>query len=148
MLFNASALTIHLVGHKTFTPGASEASSDLIFSKHLSHAGDFLINLLISCVISRASFMILYLFMVSAPVLQLSRVIQFIRVNWVTFCPGQLGLTRFIKYPGLTLIWHRITCIRKTSHGDNVLDDVSISCQYISKRVIVDGMEAPRKVTR
>ena len=32
-----------------------------------------------------------------------------------------------------------------TSHGDDVSDDVSISCQYISKRVIVDGMEAPRK---
>ena len=35
-----------------------------------------------------------------------------------------------------------------TSHSDNVLDDVSISCQYISKRVIVDGVEARTKVTR
>ena len=34
------------------------------------------------------------------------------------------------------------------SRGDDVLDDVSISYQYISKRVIVDGMETPRKVTR
>ena len=34
-----------------------------------------------------------------------------------------------------------------TSRDDNVLDDVSISCQYILKRVIVDGVEAPRKVT-
>ena len=30
------------------------------------------------------------------------------------------------------------------SRGDDVLDDVSISCQYILKRVIVDGVEAPR----
>ena len=35
-----------------------------------------------------------------------------------------------------------------TSHSDDVLDDVSISCQYISNRVIVNGLEAPRKVTR
>ena len=34
-----------------------------------------------------------------------------IRVNRVMFCPGQPGLTRFIKYPGLTRILHRITCI-------------------------------------
>ena len=26
--------------------------------------------------------------------------------NWVTFCPGQAGLTWFIKYPGLTQILH------------------------------------------
>ena len=26
------------------------------------------------------------------------------RVNWVAFCPGQTGLTCFIKYPGLTWI--------------------------------------------
>ena len=72
-----------------------------------------------------------------------------IRVNQVTFCPGQPGLTRFIKYSGLTRIWNRITCvIIMTSHCDDVLDDVSISCQYILKRVIVDGVEAPRKVTR
>ena len=32
--------------------------------------------------------------------------------------------------------------------GDGVLDGVSISCQYISKRVIVDGAEAPRKVNK
>ena len=31
------------------------------------------------------------------------------------------------------------------SCDDNVLDDVSISCQYILKRVIVDGMEAQEK---
>ena len=76
---------------------------------------------------------------------------QVIRVNRVTFCPGhdQPGLTRFIKYPGLTQIWHRITCvIIMTLRGDDVLDDVSISCQHILKRVIFDGVEAPRKVTR
>ena len=39
------------------------------------------------------------------------RVNQVIRVNWVTFCPGQPGLTRFIKYPCLTRILHCITCI-------------------------------------
>ena len=33
------------------------------------------------------------------------------------------------------------------SRGDNVSDDVSISRQYIS-RVIVGGIEAPRKITR
>ena len=35
-----------------------------------------------------------------------------------------------------------------TSCNDNVLDNVSISSQYILKRVIVDGVEAPRKVTK
>ena len=75
-------------------------------------------------------------------VLQLGRIIQ------VTFCPSQPGLTRFIKYLGLTWIWHRITCVMiMTSRGDDVLDDVSISCQYILKSVIVDGVEVPRKVT-
>ena len=39
--------------------------------------------------------------------LKLGRVIW---VNLVTFYLGQLGLTRFIKYPGLTWILHRITC--------------------------------------
>ena len=34
--------------------------------------------------------------------LKLGRVIRVIRVNRVMFCPGQVGLTRFIKYPGLT----------------------------------------------
>ena len=34
-----------------------------------------------------------------------------IRVNRVTFCPGQVGLTRFIRHPGLTRILHCITCI-------------------------------------
>ena len=29
----------------------------------------------------------------------------------VTFCPGQAGLIRFIKYPGLTQILHWITCV-------------------------------------
>ena len=63
-------------------------------------------------------------------------------------CPGHPGLTHFMKYPGLTQIWHRITCIIiMTSCGDDVLNDVSISCQYILKIVIFDGMEAPRKVT-
>ena len=88
-------------------------------------------------------------YVVCASALQLGRVIRIIWVNRVTFCPGQLGLTRFIKYPGLTWIQHRITCdIIMTSHGDDVLDNVSISCQCVSKRVIVDGVEAPRKVTR
>ena len=39
------------------------------------------------------------------------RVIRVIRVNRVTFCPGQVGLTRFIRYPGLTQILHCITCV-------------------------------------
>ena len=44
-------------------------------------------------------------------------------------------------------IWHRITCvIIITSCGDDIFDDMSISCQYISKRVIVDGVEASRKL--
>ena len=42
------------------------------------------------------------------PGLKPGRVIQ---VNWVTFCLGQVGLTRFIRYPGLTRILHCITCI-------------------------------------
>ena len=35
------------------------------------------------------------------PGLKLGRVIQVI-----TFCPGQAGLTQFIKHPGLTQILH------------------------------------------
>ena len=31
---------------------------------------------------------------------------QVIRVNWVIFCLDQVGLTRFIKYLGLTWILH------------------------------------------
>ena len=86
--------------------------------------------------------------MLFVAVLQPGRVIQIIWVNQVTFCLGQPGLTRFIKYPGLIRIWHRITCvIIMMSCGYDFLDDVSILCQYISKRVIVDGVEAPRKVT-
>ena len=38
-----------------------------------------------------------------------SRVIHVIRVNRITFCPGQVGLTRFIRYPGLTRILHCIS---------------------------------------
>ena len=34
-----------------------------------------------------------------------------IRVIQVTFCLGQAGLTRFIKYLGLTQILNWITCI-------------------------------------
>ena len=34
------------------------------------------------------------------------------------------------------------------SGGDNVPNDVRISCQDILKRVIVGGVGAPRKVTR
>ena len=33
-------------------------------------------------------------------------VIRVIQVKWVTFSPGQAGLTQFIKYPGLTQILH------------------------------------------
>ena len=32
------------------------------------------------------------------------------QVNRITFCPGQAGLTWFIKYPDLTWILHWITC--------------------------------------
>ena len=32
--------------------------------------------------------------------------IRVIQINWVTFCPGQAGLTWFIKYPSLTQILH------------------------------------------
>ena len=45
------------------------------------------------------------------PGLKPGRVIQVIRVNRVTFCPGQVDLTRFIRYPGLTQILHCITCV-------------------------------------
>ena len=38
------------------------------------------------------------------------RVIRVIRVNRITFCPGQAS-TKFLKYPGLTRILHWITCI-------------------------------------
>ena len=34
-----------------------------------------------------------------------------IQVNRVTFCPGQVGLTRFIRYPSLTRILNCITCV-------------------------------------
>ena len=62
--------------------------------------------------------------------------------------PGQPGLTHLIKYLGLTRIWNRITCvILMMSHGDDVLNHVSILHQYILKTVIVDSVEAPRKVT-
>ena len=43
--------------------------------------------------------------------LQLDRVIRIIRVNRIMFCPSKPGLTRYIKYPGLTRILHRITCV-------------------------------------
>ena len=33
------------------------------------------------------------------------------RVNQITFCPGQVGLTCFIRYPGLTRILHCIMCV-------------------------------------
>ena len=80
------------------------------------------------------------------PALQPGWVIRIIRVNQVTFCLGQPGLTHFTKYLGLTRIWNRIMCvIIMTSHGDDILDDVTISCQYILKRVIVDGVEAPTR---
>ena len=47
--------------------------------------------------------------------LKLGQVIRIIQVNWVMFCLGQLGLTHFIKYPGLTQILHRITSINNVS---------------------------------
>ena len=64
---------------------------------------------------------IICIFMLYISALQSGQVIRIIKVNWVTFCPGQPGLTHFIKYPGLTQIWHRITCvIIMTLHGDDV----------------------------
>ena len=40
-----------------------------------------------------------------------------LKLGWViqviTFCPGQAGLTQFIKYPGLTQILHWITCVKQ-----------------------------------
>ena len=33
------------------------------------------------------------------------------QVIWVTFCPGQVGLTHFIRYLGLTQIILYITCV-------------------------------------
>ena len=45
------------------------------------------------------------------PGLKLGRVIRVIWVNQVTFYPGQVGLTHFIRYPGLTRILHCITCV-------------------------------------
>ena len=38
------------------------------------------------------------------PGLKPGRVIRVIQVKQVTFCLGQVGLTRFIKYPDLTQI--------------------------------------------
>ena len=52
---------------------------------------------------------------------------------------GHPGLTRFIKYPGLTRILHWITCDINASGGDELSvpegDDVTISPQDISRRV-------------
>ena len=63
--------------------------------------------------------------------------------------PGSTGSDPLYKISGSDRIWCRITCvIIMTSRGDDVLNHVSISCQYISKRIIVDGVEAPRKITR
>ena len=45
------------------------------------------------------------------PGLKPGRVIQVIQVNRVTFCPGQVGLTHFIRYPDLTRILHCTTCV-------------------------------------
>ena len=63
---------------------------------------------------------------------------QVIQVNGVTFCLGQVGLTRFIKYPGLTRILHWITCVNNGSVPDqsnelNMLDgdDGSVSLTII-----------------
>ena len=36
---------------------------------------------------------------------------RFVWIIWVTYCPSQAGVTWFIKYLGLTLILHWITCI-------------------------------------
>jgi len=43
----------------------------------------------------------------SIAALEVGRVIRMIRVTRVTFCTGQVGLIRFIKYPGLTQIRSR-----------------------------------------
>ena len=56
--------------------------------------------------------------------------------------------THLIKYLGLTWILHRITFVNNEVSRWDVSDDVSTSCQYILKRIVVDGVEAPRKVTR
>ena len=42
-----------------------------------------------------------------------------IRVNRVTFCPGQVGLIRFTRYPGLTRFLHCITCLDESGPGDD-----------------------------
>ena len=58
----------------------------------------------------------------SKPALQPGQVIRIIWVNRVTFCPGKPGLTNFIKYLGGSRV------LIMTSHDDDVLDNVSISC--------------------
>ena len=40
------------------------------------------------------------------PGLKPGQVIRIVRVNWVTFCPGQVSLTWFMKYPDLPRILH------------------------------------------
>ena len=60
-----SALTVHLVGHKTLTPGESGAISILISLKNCSLRGEYLISLVISCVVSMADFVTLIFLRVS-----------------------------------------------------------------------------------
>ena len=60
MLNIESALTVHLVGHNTRTPGLPGAISPVRSLKILSRRGGYFINLVISCVVSRALFIVLY----------------------------------------------------------------------------------------
>ena len=47
------------------------------------------------------------------------------RVIWVTFSPGQPGLTRIIKYLGLTRILHCISALIMAS-GSDQSDEFSV----------------------
>ena len=61
------------------------------------------------------------------PGLKPGRVTQVIRV---TFSPGQAGLTRIIKYPGLTRILHCITCI--DNGGLAVIKMMNLACLMVT----------------
>ena len=40
---------------------------------------------------------------------EVGQVIRIIRVIWVTFCPGQVGLIHFTEYLGLTRMRSRVS---------------------------------------
>ena len=65
----ASVRTVHLVGHKRWIPhGSCPSEGFLICSNFASRFSEYLMSLVISCVVRRASFMIRLVFMLSEAV--------------------------------------------------------------------------------